>query len=56
MKRTKWLTGAPLIAFTVAADPAYAAQSAFAEVTAHEQNPDQQDAQEVGLNVIVVTA
>ncbi|WP_417819111.1 TonB-dependent receptor [Tritonibacter scottomollicae] len=56
MGQKKWLGGAALIAFTAAAYPAYAAENTLADDAAQEQSSDQQDAQEGGLNVIVVTA
>ena len=56
MERKDWLSGAALLALTAAAYPAYAAENTLAEDVAQEQSSDQQDAQEGGLNVIVVTA
>ncbi|WP_417613858.1 TonB-dependent receptor [Parasphingorhabdus sp.] len=56
MGRTKWLTGAALIVFTAAAYPSYAVANTLGEDAAQEQSLNEQDAQEGGLNVIVVTA
>lgn len=56
MKRKKiWLSGAALFGL-IAAHPAYAAENTVADGTSQEQSSDEQNDQEGGLNVIVVTA